>query len=103
MNIRFGNIRFGVIVASLVGILAIQAHAAPQSPYPPSLVKSFMQGCASDPGYNDFCQCTIESLQKSMSLYDFIELGNAEGNALENDERFISATNGCLSKVKQPD
>jgi hypothetical protein len=38
-----------------------------------------------------------------MSLYDFIELGNAEGNALENDERFISATNGCLSKVKQPD
>lgn len=67
--------------------------------YPPTLVKSFMEGCASDASYKDFCTCTIDNLQQKMSLYDFIEIGNKEQGALEKDARFTDSTTACVSKA----
>lgn len=66
---------------------------APQG-YPPSLVKSFQDGCEDDPSFHDFCRCIITDLQHSMSLYDFIE-ASAQERGMQTNAHFAAASQKC--------
>ena len=90
---------------SLFVFLPIAASAddgcSKDTPYPPSLVKSFLERCISKPEIRDFCECTINKLQSKMSLYDYVEADNM--SALQKDVRFTDSTSACFDKIKTPE
>jgi len=84
------------------GMLAISSSAIAAEcmdhKYPPTMIKSFMDGCAEDPGYQGYCSCVIENLQKTITLYDFIEITNkTQGDGLEKNADFLKATTTCFA------
>jgi hypothetical protein len=45
------------------------------TPYPPFIVQAYMQGCESEgKAPHQFCQCSIDELQKHLSLNEFMQL-----------------------------
>ncbi len=76
------------------------ATAAVIEPYPLSMVSVFKQNCAKDQTMNTYCDCVIESVQKTIPLAEFIELGNKPG-AIGEDARFIKASQDCAAATVQ--
>lgn len=67
--------------------------------YPEPVVDAYMDGCTED-GDAEFCSCTIDELQKRITLDEFVALG--EGDATSS-EVVLEVTEFCLVETGQLD
>jgi hypothetical protein len=91
------RIKGAFTISFIVFLTLTGAAAACNEPYPPSMIKAFMANCDKDLGLKDYCGCLIDSLQKTIPLADFIEVGTHPGG-VNSDPRYISANQSCAKK-----
>lgn len=90
--------RIPLITFTALILFPLTSSADCMGPYPPSMVRAFVQNCAKDPKMMPFCSCVMDDIQKNIALADFIEIGNSAGG-IANDPRFIQASKTCAPQI----
>jgi hypothetical protein len=85
--------------AALLTALATPAMA---EVFPKLVVKSFVQGCSEDDeAMTRYCQCTIDEMQKRMSVAEFEAVIELPEDEMMEDEHFSDSIVACLDHIPE--
>jgi hypothetical protein len=80
--------------------IAQAAYSAAITPYPQSIVSLFNKDCGKDAYMAKVCSCTINEVQKTVPLKEFLDEGSKPGG-IAADPRYMRAIKGCVARFPQ--
>ncbi len=64
--------------------------------------KVYLQQCVGDDEkMKDYCSCTLDEMQRRMTLKEFRALGELKEGEIMDNEKFTDSVMACSSKIKR--
>ena len=100
-NKVFSMLRFLLLLLCVFPLgVAYKAYSEPAAPYPASVVNLFNRDCGKDAYMMKVCSCTINEVQRTVPLAQFLDEGSKAGG-IASDPRYMAAIKGCVAKYPQ--
>jgi len=88
------------VLALVLALGLITAACGGSDGYSDEIRSEFMDGCAADGGV-EFCECTLDELEKSLSEDEFIQIGLTAFTSGDEEppEEIMAAVLACIDKI----
>jgi hypothetical protein len=87
-------LRRGVLILAMIALTSCAEE------FPEQVVRNFMNSCVAQPGATEAaCQCTIDRLQETMTLEEFIEVDRDIREGAEPPAALVAAAAECMEEA----